>query len=78
MASYDGEWLSGVTRVFTYGGASKQGAPINEYHSIALSGEAVSSGKAGRASTNYHDGLSSSGCHEDRERIQTPAATASR
>ena len=47
-------------------------------HSIAMMGKAVSGGKAGRASTNYHNGLSSSGRHEDRERIQTPAATASR
>ena len=78
MASEDGEWLGGITRVFTYGSASKQGAPINDRHSIAVSGEAVGSGKAGRASTNYHDGLSSDGRHEDRERIQTPAATASR
>jgi hypothetical protein len=78
MASEDGEWLSAITRVFTYGGASKQGATIHECHSIALSAEAVGSGKAGRASTNYHNGLSSDGRHEDRERIQTPAATASR
>ncbi|HZC80220.1 MAG TPA: hypothetical protein VE222_00630, partial [Nitrospiraceae bacterium] len=64
--------------VFTYGGAAKQGATINDRHSIAVAGEVVGGGKAGRASTKYHNGLSSGGRHEDRERIQTPAATASR
>jgi hypothetical protein len=78
MASQDSEWFSGITRVFTYGGASKQGATINDRHSIAVAGEVVGGGKAGRASTNYHSGLGSGGRHEDRERIQTPAATASR
>ena len=78
MASEDGEWLSGITSIFTYGGAPKQGATINDRHSIALAGEVVGGGKAGRAATDYHNGLSGGGRHEDRERIQTPAATASR
>jgi hypothetical protein len=78
MAAEDGEGLRGVTKVFACAGASKKGAPIDDRDSIAKTREAVGGGETGRASTKNHDGLSGGGCHEIRERSQTPAATASR
>ena len=78
MAAEDDERLRGVTKVFACAGASKQGAPIDDRDSIAMVGEAVGGGETGRASTKNHDGLSGGGRHENRERSQTPAATASR
>ena len=78
MAAYDGEGLRGVTKVIAYAGASKQEATIDDRNSIAMTGEAVGGGKTGRASTKNHDGLSGGGRHENRERSQIPAATASR
>ena len=78
MAAEDGEGLKGVAKVFACAGASQQGVPIDDCDSIAMTGEAVGGGETGRASTKNHDGLSGSGRHENRERSQTPAATASR
>ena len=78
MAAEDGEGLRGVTKVFACAGASKQRATIDDRDSIAKTGEAVGGGETGGASTKNHDGLSGGGCHENRERSQTPAATASR
>ena len=78
MAAYDGEGLRGITKVFACAGASKQEAPIDDRDSVAMTGEAVGCGKTGGASTKNHDGLSGGGCHENLERNQTLAATASR
>ena len=78
MAAYDGEGLRGITKVFACAGASKQGAPIDDRDSIAKTGKAVGGREPCGASTKNHDGLSGGGCHENRERSQTPAATASR
>ena len=78
MAAEDDEGLRGVTKVFACAGASKRGAPIENRDSIAMMGEAVGGGETGEAPTKDHDGLSGGGGHENRERSQTPAATASR
>ena len=78
MAAEDGEGLRGVTKVLACAGSSEQGAPIDDRDSIAMTGEVVGGGEPGGASTKNHDGLSGGGCHENRERSQTPAATASR
>ena len=78
MAAEGDEGLRGVTKVFSCAGASKRGASIENRDSIAMMGEAVGGGEAGEASTKNHDGLSGGGCHESRERSQTPAATARR
>jgi hypothetical protein len=78
MAAEDGEGLGGVTKVFACAGSSKQGATIDNLDSKAMTGQAVGGGETGRASTKNHDGLSGGGRHENRERSQTPAATASR
>ncbi len=78
MAAKDSEGLRVVTDAFTRAGTSEQGATIDDRDSIAMTGETVGGGETGRASTKNHDGLSVSGRHENRERSQTPAATASR
>jgi hypothetical protein len=78
MAAKDGERLRVVTGLFTCAGTSELGATIDDRDSIAMTDEAVGGGEAGRASTKNHDGLSVRGRHENRERSQTPAATASR
>ena len=51
---------------------------IDESDSIAKKGKAIGGREASEASTQNHDGLSGCGCHDIRERIQTPAATARR
>ena len=78
MAASDSEGLRGITKVFAYASASKQRATIDDRDSVAKTSEAVGGGETGGASTKNHDGLSGDGCHENRERSQTPAATASR
>ncbi len=78
MAAEDGEGLRGVTNDFACAGASKQGVAIDDRDSIAKMGEAVGGRETGGASTKNHDGLSGGGSHENRDRSQTPAATASR
>ena len=78
MAAEDGEGLGCVTKAFAGPGTSKQGAPIDNRDLKAMTCEAVGGGETGRASTKNHDGVSGGGCHENRERSQTPAATASR
>lgn len=78
MAAEDSERLRGVTKGFAGVGPSKQGVPIDDRDSIAKTGKAVGGRKTGGASTKNRDGLSGGGCHENRERSQTPAATASR
>ena len=78
MAAEDSEGFKGITRISAYVGASKQGAPIDDRDPIAKIGEAVGGRETGGASTKNHDGLSGGGCHENRERSQTPAATARR
>jgi hypothetical protein len=78
MAAEDGEGLRVVAQVFACAGASQQGVTIDDRDSIAMTGEAVGGGETGRTSTKNHDGLSGGGRHENRERSQTPAATASR
>lgn len=78
MAAENGEGLRDLTKVVAYAGASKQGAPIDDRDSIAMNREAVGGGETGGASTKNHDGLSGGECHENLERDQTLAATASR
>jgi hypothetical protein len=51
---------------------------IDDRDSIAKTDKAVGDREAGEASTQNHDGLSGGGYHDIRERIHTPAATASR
>ena len=51
---------------------------IDDRDSIAKKGKAIGDREAGEASTQNHDGLSGGGYHDIRERIHTPAATASR
>jgi len=77
MAAEDGEGLRGVIKGFARAEASKLGVP-DDRDSIAKTGEAVGGREPGGASTKNHDGLSGGGYHENRERSQTPAATASR
>ena len=78
MAAEDGEVLGYVTKVFACARTSKQGATIDNRDSKAMTGEAVGGGETGWATTKNDDGLSGGGRHENRERSQTPAATASR
>jgi hypothetical protein len=78
MATEDGKGLRVIVRVFVYEGASKPGASFDDGDAIAMASEAVGGGEPGRASSKDRDGLGARGCHEDRERNQTPAATASR
>lgn len=78
MAAKDGEVLGCVTKVFACAGTSKQGPPIDNRDSKAMTGKAVCGGETGRASTKNHDGVSGGRLHENRERSQIPAATASR
>ena len=62
-------------RLLAWGGAFQGKALVDEGDSIAMTGEAV----CGQlCSTKNHNGLSMRGCHENRERSQTPAARASR
>lgn len=67
MAAEDGEGLRVVVR-----------ALIDDRDSIPKKGEAIGGREAGGASTKNYDGLSGGRCHDIRERIHTPAATASR
>ena len=78
MAAEDGEGLRVVAMSFASAGASKLRATIDDRNSIAMVGETVGGGETGRASSKNRDGLGVGGRHEDRERNQTPAATASR
>ena len=78
MAAEDSEGFNGITRISAYMGTSEQGATIDDRDSIAKTGEAIGGRETGGASTKNHDGLSGGGCHENRERSQTPTATASR
>ena len=78
MAAENGEGLRVVVRAFAYDGVFNRGAVIDDCDSIAKVGETVGGSETGRASSKNRDGLGASGCHEDRERNQTPAATASR
>ena len=78
MAAENSEGFNGISRISAYVGASEQGASIDDRDSIAQTGKAVGGCETGGASTKNHNGLSGGGCHENRERSQTPAATASR
>lgn len=78
MAAENGEGLRDITKVVAYAGTSKQGTPIDDCDSIAMTREAVGGGETGGASTKNHDGLSGGGCHDNLERNQTLVATASR
>jgi hypothetical protein len=78
MAAEHGERLRIFKRILTCAGTSQEGATIDECDSIAMTDEAVGGSETGRASTKNHDGLSGGGHHENRERSQTLAATASR
>ena len=78
MTAEEGEGLRAVVRTFAYEGSSKRGVTIDDCDSIAKTDKAVGGREAGEASTQNHDGLSGGGCHDIRERIHTPAATASR
>lgn len=78
VAAEDGEWLGVIDPMFFAEAAFRQGAPIHDRDSIAQTSEAVGGSKTGGASAKDRDGLGVSGCHENRERSQTPAARASR
>ena len=78
MAAENGEGLRAVPMVFAHEGAFRRRAAIDDRDSIAKVGETEGGSETRRAPSKNRDGLGASGCHEDRERNQTPAATASR
>lgn len=78
MTAEQGEGLGNLAMVIDGADAAKLGAAIGDCDSIAKIGETVRGSETCWASSNNHDGLSDRGCHESRERIHTPAATASR
>lgn len=78
MAAEHGERLRVFTRILTCAGTSQEGATIDNCNSIAMTDKAVGGGETGKTSAKNHNGLSGGGHHENRERSQTLAATASR
>lgn len=78
MAAEDGEGRRRVDRVLARDGASQVGSSIDNGDAITMAGELVGGRETGEASAENDDGLSVSGRHENRARIQTPAARANR
>src|SRR5262249_27014088 len=78
MAPKNGEGLRAVLMVFAYEGAFRRKGGIDDRDTIAEVGETEGGSETGRAPSKNRDGLGAGGCHEDGERNQAPAATASR
>src|SRR5262245_64777666 len=78
MAAENGEGLGVALMRFADKDTFRRTVGIDDCDSIAELGQTIGGSEAFQASSKNCDGLGASGCHEDRERNHTPAATASR
>ena len=78
VTAEDDKGLRVIVRTVASEGIFKIWAKIDDRDLIAVAGKVIGGSETSRASSKNCDRMGASGRHVDRERNQTPAATASR